>query len=472
MKKTFIKNVSFVFLANLIATIGSAVLSIIIPRLVSVADYGYWQLHSLYAGYVALLHFGWVDGVYIRYAGKDYNDLDKEKHHNQFWMLLIVECFLSIIGVLLCIFLIDDINKKFSLATVFIASAISIPMAYITYLFQGCNRIKDYSLATIFSKLLYLFLSIVIFLLGFKNFKLIVIASIVSLFICFLFVLFKSKDIVFCKHKRLTKSDFYETFENIRCGIKVSVAYLAGTFIIGSIKYLIEGEWGIETFGRASLTISMSNLLLVFINAVGLVLLPMIRNVDDNSRKDTYYNLYNVLTVLILASFILYYPMSKVLIWILPKYEESIKMMALIFPLCLFEGKMGLLNTIYLKALRKENGLLIINLASCAITICMAFIFVKIINNFELSILLILLMLAFRCTVADLYISKVLHVNNYCMICFGIIISASFVLTNALIDDYRVQFATYFSILFISCLFAIEKIKTSFKWTIVKLKRT
>lgn len=469
-KNRIVKNVSFVLMANIITTIGSAVLSILIPKFISPLDYGYWQLHNLYGGYIALLHFGWVDGVYIRYAGIKYENLDKSKQHNQFILLTLVELLISIAGVAVAFFVFhNDIDKFFAVGTVFAASFISIPFGFLSMVMQGCSRIKQYSISTIISKLLYLVLSVFLFLIGKVSYKLIILASIIGAIVSMGYAVIKCKDIVFTKGKVFSSETIAETFENIKCGIKVTLAYLSGAFIVGSIRYFIEGKWGVETFGQASLTISLSSLILVFINAVGIVLIPVVRNIRKESREETYEKLYSMLSILILFAFILYYPFSKILILILPKYTESIKMMALIFPLCLFEGKMGLLNNVYLKALRKENGLLIINLISCALTVVLSALTVFAFENFELSVMLIVAMLGLRCSIADIYISRSINAQIYKWFIMGIIMSALFISINKFISPQWLNLIIYSSAFVTLILFSVAEIKDDYRWLKMKL---
>ena len=44
--------------------------TLIIPKYLSLEGYGYWQLFTLYASYVGILHLGFIDGVLVRWAGK------------------------------------------------------------------------------------------------------------------------------------------------------------------------------------------------------------------------------------------------------------------------------------------------------------------------------------------------------------------------------------------------------------------
>lgn len=51
---------------------------LIIPKYLSVEDFGYWQLFMLYASYVGILHLGFIDGIHVRWAGKELNQVGGE----------------------------------------------------------------------------------------------------------------------------------------------------------------------------------------------------------------------------------------------------------------------------------------------------------------------------------------------------------------------------------------------------------
>src|SRR5690348_4699055 len=53
-----------------LAAVFNTLLVFLIPRLVSVEEYGHWRLFLLYTGYVGFLHFGFVDGALLRWAGR------------------------------------------------------------------------------------------------------------------------------------------------------------------------------------------------------------------------------------------------------------------------------------------------------------------------------------------------------------------------------------------------------------------
>ena len=72
-----VRNFSYTIIANLVALFISMLVTFIVPKAISVEDYGFFQLYLFYASYVGFFHFGWMDGLFLRYGGVYYEDLDK-----------------------------------------------------------------------------------------------------------------------------------------------------------------------------------------------------------------------------------------------------------------------------------------------------------------------------------------------------------------------------------------------------------
>lgn len=59
-------------------------------------DYGGWQLYLFYFYYTGFFHFGWLDGMYLRYGGSNYEDLNKTLYGTQIACLIGLESLLAI----------------------------------------------------------------------------------------------------------------------------------------------------------------------------------------------------------------------------------------------------------------------------------------------------------------------------------------------------------------------------------------
>ena len=122
---------------------------------------------------------------------------------------------------------------------------------------------------------------------------------------------------------------------NLSIGSKLVLANVASMLITGIVRLAIENYWSIEVFGKISLAMSISSMLMVFVNAVSVVVFPMLKRMENDKLSDTYEKIRDFLMFVLLGAFVFYYPLKIILTGILPGYAESIRYMALMFPIIL-----------------------------------------------------------------------------------------------------------------------------------------
>ncbi|MGH2189613.1 hypothetical protein ACQ10K_17670, partial [Enterococcus faecium] len=81
-----------------------------------------------------------------------------------------------------------------------------------------------------------------------------------------------------------------------------------------------------------SFTLSLSNMFLTFINAVGIVMFPLLRRTNKERLPSLFVTLRGVFVPLTYAILLLYVPVKFVLGMWLPEYSESLKFMGILFP--------------------------------------------------------------------------------------------------------------------------------------------
>ena len=59
--KVVFKNTIYTFLSNFISFVINALVVLLIPKLIGVAEYGYFQLYLLLCTYALSFHLGWND---------------------------------------------------------------------------------------------------------------------------------------------------------------------------------------------------------------------------------------------------------------------------------------------------------------------------------------------------------------------------------------------------------------------------
>ena len=189
------------------------------------------------------------------------------------------------------------------------------------------------------------------------------------------------------------------------------LANIAGMLIIGIVRYGISMGWDVATFGRVSLTLGISNFLMVFITSVSVVFFPIIKRMDEDKRAAAYRTIRLSLDVVLFAALIGYYPLKCILAWWLPQYADSLIYMSVLFPVCVFDSKLSLLINTYLKSMRQEALMLKINVVSVLVSLIVTFITVQLFHNLNLTVLSIVGIYAFQCCLAECFINYLLKMN-------------------------------------------------------------
>ena len=426
--RNILENITYTFTANILTMLISIIMTLILPKFLGVTDYSYYQLYIFFISYVGFFHFGWIDGIYLKIGGMEYNDLEKSNYVTQFWMLNVLEIIIAAIISIFALFTIKNIDKSFVLISTSVCGVITILRTYLLFILQSTNRIKEYAKYTRVDRFIYFALVIVFLFLGFKNYKIILYIDVFSKLVALVLCANKMKDIVFGK-LNISKNTLLEIFENISIGIKLS------TLIIGVVRFGIQKNWDIETFGKISLTLNISNLLMTFINAVAVIMFPLLRREEESNLPKIYVILRNTLMIFLYMMLIFYYPLKLILSTWLPQYADSLRYMALLFPICIYESKMSMLINTYLKSFRKEKSMLIINTISLILSLILTILSVFILNNLTWAILSIVFLLGFRCVIGELVLTKIMNILIYKDIILETVLTAIFIISSWFINN-------------------------------------
>ncbi|HFI0784495.1 TPA: hypothetical protein ACGO6S_000599 [Streptococcus suis] len=426
---------SYTISSNLISLIISTLVVLIVPKLIGIEEYGYWQLYIFYTSYVGFLHFGWNDGIYLRYGGEEYKDLDKRLFYSQFIELLASQIFIALLIWAGSFYFVEDFNRGFILKMVALAMILVNTRLMFFYILQATNRIKEFARITMLDRIIYILLVIIFLMFGIRDFKLMIFADLVGKFISLLFASFSCKDIVFRRINTFCLT-ISESIMNISVGIKLMFANIASMLIIGIVRFGIEQTWDVATFGKVSLTLSISNMMMIFINAVGIIMFPILRRTNQEKLANIYSTMRDFLMALLLGFLIIYYPLKTIIAAWLPQYAESLLYMSLVFPMFIYEGKMALLINTYLKTLRREKVMLRINLISMMLSLFLTYMTTRVFMNLDMAILNIVILLAIRSAFAERYLAKKLCIKVKKDILLEVLLTMVFILSGWFVNSW------------------------------------
>lgn len=406
-KKKFISNLSYAFISQIIALLLSITMSLVVPKILGVKEFGYWQLFVFYSNYMGFFHFGLNDGVYLKYGGIEYKDLDRRLIGSQFWFGALFQSIIAIgIGIVSIGFVREE-ERIFILLMTSIYLLLYNLSLYLGFVFQASNETKTFSISVILDKVIYILSIMILIIFKIRKFEYFVILFLIAKFVAFIYCIIKGKEIVFIKLLPV-KRIFNESINNIKIGINLTLSNIAGMIILGSGRFFIDKAWGIEEFGKFSFSISLTSFFLMFISQISIVLFPVLRQTNREGLKKYYNYMSNGLGILLPGILVLYIPMKSILSLWLPQYKESLNYLSLLLPLCIFDGKMQLLCNTYFKVYRKEKVMLRINLITMVISIILSIIGAYILHNIYFIVVSMVIAVGFRSIIAEIYLSNMM----------------------------------------------------------------
>jgi O-antigen/teichoic acid export membrane protein len=431
------QNFSYAITANILTALVTIFLALILPKFVGIVDYSYWQLYLFYISYVGFFHFGWADGIYLRYGGKHYDELDKPLLSSQFWLNFILQLVLMLIISLIALMFVGNGNQRIVLVLVGVNCLLLNSRAILQFILQGTNRVRDFSRNQILERSLFFVICVIALVLGVRNFEVILGIDIFTKIIMLLALCYTCSDIVLIRPITNFATVTKESWNNISVGIKLLLANIASLLTVGLFRFCIERQWDVVVFGKISLIFSIASILLILVSAASVVLFPLLKRLPTHRLPRVYIDLRTLIMSTTFGLMILYFPIRALLgIW-LPEYKDILASLFILMPLSIYETKNQLLINTYLKVYRKEKYMLYINLFSAILSGVIVFITVFILHDITWVLFGLLASLVIRSILAETTLSRIINVGITRNTIYELILVSLFVLICAKVGGFK-----------------------------------
>ena len=422
-----IKDIALAFLSQGISVLSSMVLSLLLPKLLGVREYGYWQLLIFYMSYAGFLHFGLNDGLYLENGGKTRSSIDKKSVNSQFAISILFQGVMAIAVFLIAMTGPFEKERALVLTIFSVSFLLTNASSLLGFVFQAMNETPLFSFSSVIETL-----SLFIIFIGLMLFRIDYVGPYL-----FAYLISKIARLGFCLYhaRDFIRSGLYNpkrsvgmSLHSINIGSKLMISNIMSQLILGSVRFFTDANWGIEVFSIVSFSISITSLFLTFLSQVSMVFFPNLKQASEGNRKNVFLIMRDGLDLMLPAVYVLFGPIVVVLTLWLPQYARSLELFSILFPICVFDGKMDIVGTTFFKVLRREKQLLKINviafLASFLVTLVGTYLF----HSVELTLAGVMLILGFRSTYSEFKISKLLNVKSTRLGILALCLSAAFVL--------------------------------------------
>lgn len=413
------KNVALTVSAQLVSFFVSAILNLILPKYISEMDYSSWQTLLLYLGYVPIFHFGFLDGLMLRYSQYDYQTLNKPLVQSQFRLFLGAEVIFALIVFALS-FGVE--NETYRQLVRFISFGIITAnlYAYASHLFQMTNRISKYVIFVMMMRLMLGVGIVVALICGANSFYDLCVVYFASCVLTILWGASQNKGL-FLGTGRLADGTVAELKSNVSSGIMLLIANLSSLFFVGGAKMVVQWHYDPLLFGKVAFSFTLVNLFLTFVTAASVGIFPSLKRIDTADLPDFYVRIRRSMTPLLFVSLLLYFPGCYVLKLWLPNYVDSLVYLSILLPMIVYESRVTLLTNNYLKTYRKERLMLIVNLVSVAIAFVLFLVSAYILDSLFILLACLVLVSFVRSVVSEIVVMRI--INRRCFVSFGVELS-------------------------------------------------
>lgn len=316
------KGLAQVLLANIFFLLVGIISNFILPKYLSVDSYSYIKTYALYISYSGFFHFGYNDGMYLKYGGKELKQLATEDLGLNFFNYIIV-LILASVGVLG----IGLILKNFVLCAFAIGSFATNFICYFKSLAQAVGEYSLYGKSLNYEKVLNLVFDIgLIFIFNTDNYKYYLIAqALASIIISAIFCIGVGKKINLWSDLRVSST---EIKDNIKQGFTLMLGNFSSSLFTGIDRWFVKILMSTLAFAQYSFAASVEQIINAFITPITVSMYNYFCKVTDIRKIGEVKKYVMVWGCLIIAGA---FPLRFIIDLILPKYSAASDLIFILF---------------------------------------------------------------------------------------------------------------------------------------------
>lgn len=313
-------NILRIFSANFLTMISGIIIGFVVPAVLSVDSYAYLKTYTFYLSYIGLLHFGFIDGMYIKYGGKELEVLDKREFKLEHIVFIFIQIIITIFFIILAFYKSDIIVLLLALSILPINT-----VSFFTLFYQSVGEFKKYANISYVYTLIYLVINVLLAIVfKSKSYILYCIASILANGVVFLYLEYK----FFMEFNKIKVKYDRKVWNNIKVGFFVLLGNLSVVMFYAIDRWFIKLFYTVNDFAYYSFAISMLNIINVLISAISVTFYNYLAK-DENEKRVKKLKTYFI----ILGAFasLGYFVLAGIVNIILKKYIPSLNIIAISF---------------------------------------------------------------------------------------------------------------------------------------------
>ena len=357
-KSSFLKDVVKVAVSNVAKLLAGVLAGFLLPKMMGVNDYGMYKSFTLYATYVGLFQIGFADGIYLKYGGKTYENLNKSSFRLYTRVFWLIELGVSLISLIVGLAFFSG-EYRFIIAWLSLCLFTTNIICYYQMISQITSRFSELSFRNIIQSLLTSTAIIALFIIHMiaKNdisYKVYVIIYNSINVLLLVWYVFTYRDILFGKKSAEKKEENISLRGIFLSGLPLMVANLCSTFILTIDRQFVNVLFETDVYAVYAFAYNLLSLITIALSAISVVLYPSLKKSNKDSLRDNYSNLVSAILILVFFCLLSYFPLCWFIEWFLPKYCNALPIFRIILPGLAISSSVTVVMHNYYKTLGKN----------------------------------------------------------------------------------------------------------------------
>jgi O-antigen/teichoic acid export membrane protein len=359
---TFFGNFLYVLGSQVIVLISGFIKALVVPVLLGLSDYGYWQIYIFYTLYIGVFTFGYGDGLYLKYGGFKFDDLPlcSIRTANALYAAMLAVGAAALVGF-------AHSNPEPQRQIVFFAVAANVVVlginSNISLTLQATNQLKGYAVLNSADKIFFILALLALFQEDFRTFEYLIAVDLGAKLMVMAMLLQKYHKLFIGPLVKLTDG-VKEFAGSLSAGIQLLLANLSGMLVLGVGRIIIEYFGALDSYAYYAFAASLASVVLVSVTSLSIVIYPTLRRQPKDNYIGYFDKTNSAYFAFILLMLTAYFPAVAFIDLAASEYGPVIDFLNAIFTITVLEGKMQLVNNTYYKALRLERAMLVANMTS------------------------------------------------------------------------------------------------------------
>lgn len=336
-----------VLIANVVNLIIGLLSSFILPKFLSINSYAEIKTFQLYVSYIGLLHFGYVDALYLLYGGQEINKIDKDSLKENLSTFQVFQVIVTIISIGIGVVLKNNLMLAFSISII-----PSNMLSFYQCIYQASGEFALYGKIINSTTVSYFILNMILIFFLHQDNPYLYIGVIIVVNYCVCMILMRN---AWKKQKirfEIKSVNLKLILYNVKNGISLTLGNLSSIFLTGMDRWFVKTLMNNIAFAQYSFAVSIENFLEVLTSSVTITMYNFFCRVIDLQKIREARNMVMFLATCIVACA---FPARWVLENFLTKYIESIHVMFLLFGAQIFNIVIkGIYINLY-KVQKKQN---------------------------------------------------------------------------------------------------------------------